>query len=356
MSRFVAMYLLLPEIRRLGAILALGLAFGAAAGAGPALAEDEPCSSIFREGCESLPTCPWYVSTDAIAMQRLFSGLGPAATLGASSSGTVALSQQSLDDPFRAGVRMLVGHSFGNSPYQIEASYFWLSASDTSAQAADAAGNLFSPFTNFGAPPDPRVDNNTLVDIHLVSQLENGEVNLKCKLPMPDGDPTIALLFGVRHIAIREQFDYSSAPLASSPVSVHARTNNSLWGPQIGGLVDYGRQDVWLRFEGKAAICNNDADRDLEASVSGATAAHPRIMRSGTATVGDISASVLWNPTPALTAKIGYQALWVDQVALASRNYASDVSSLINPAAEPPINQRGTLIYHGPFAGLQLSW
>ena len=52
-------------------------------------------------------------------------------------------------------------------------------------------------------------------------------------------------------------------------VSVHAHTNNNLWGPQIGGLVDYGHQDVWLRIEGKAAICNNSFDRDLEANVNG---------------------------------------------------------------------------------------
>ena len=29
---------------------------------------------------------------------------------------------------------------------------------------------------------------------------------------------------------------------------------------------------------------------------------------------------------------------------------------LTNPMSDPPINQRGTLIYQGPFAGLQLSW
>ena len=98
------------------------------------------------------------------------------------------------------------------------------------------------------------------------------------------------------------------------------------------------------------------ANRDLDANVNGTDANHPRLTESNTAMVADISAALRWRPTSALTAQIGYQALWCDQLALASRNYAPDLASLTNPAAEPPINTRGTLIYHGPFAGLQLNW
>ena len=291
-------------------------------------------------------------------MQRVFSGLGPAAILGVSPSGTLALSQQSLDDPFQAGIRMLVGHTFDDSPYQVEVSYFWLNPLDVSAQAIDPTGNLTRRSPNFGiASPNSSVDNNSLVEIHLVSRLEGGEVNLKYKLTLPDGDPTIVLLFGVRHVGIREEFDYYSVPTGNpNPVSVHAHTNNNLWGPQIGGVVDYGHQDIWLHFEGKAAICNNESDRELDANMNGIDATHPRLYHSGTTMVADISASILWRPTSALTAKIGYQAMWVDQLALAARNFVSDVATLTDAAAEPSINTRGTLIYHGPFAGLQLSW
>ena len=94
-------------------------------------------------------------------------GAGAAATEGLSPTGTLALSQQSLDDPFQAGARMLVGHTFGDSPYQVEVSYFWLNPLDMTAQAADPTGNLFSPFTNFGTPANPLVDNNSFVEIHL---------------------------------------------------------------------------------------------------------------------------------------------------------------------------------------------
>jgi hypothetical protein len=307
-----------------------------------------------------MPRCPWYVSSDAIAMQRIFSGLGAASILvpSATAAQTIALSQKDLDDPFQAGVRLMVGHTFDDSPYQVEASYYWLSAWDTSAQASDAAGKLNSPFTTpFGIAVNPIVDENTFVQIHQVSRLESGDINLKCALPLPEGDPTIVLLFGVRHVGIREEFDYSSLPsLNPNPVSVHAHTNNNLWGPQIGGVVDYGRQDTWIHVEGKFAFCNNDANRDLDADANGVNVTHPHVSNNATATVADVNASVVWRPTAALTAKIGYQALWVDQVALAGRNYEFDYNALQETAPEPPINQRGTLIYHGPFAGLQLNW
>ena len=243
-----------------------------------------------------------------------------------------------------------MGHAFDDSPYQVEVSYFWLTPWDTSAQAIDPTGNLFSPFTSTSASRrTPRVDHNSLVQIHEISRLEGGEVNLKCTTApagrRPDGRAP------VRRAAHRDSRGVRLLVLAdgnANPVSVHAHTNNDLWGPQIGGLVECGHQDVWLRVEGKAAVCNNDADRDLDANVNGTEATHPRFFDSGTAMVGDIGASILWRPTPALTAKIGYQALWCDQLALAARNFAPDLATLTNPAAEPPMNARGTLIYHGP--------
>ena len=57
-----------------------------------------------------------------------------------------------------------------------------------------------------------------------------------------------------------------------------------------------------------------------------------------------------------MTVRFGYQALWCDQLALAAGNFAPNLASLTNAAAQPPINSGGRVIYHGPFAGLQLSW
>lgn len=364
----MAMYTLFsPSLGRLGAILAIGLALWVA-GTGRANADDTPenganspptsgGNSPFWQGYEPAPVCPWYVSADGLAMQRLIRGLGPIATEGRYPSGTLALSQQSLDSPFQSGAGLLIGHTLDDTPLQVEVSYYWLSPSDTSAQATDPTGNLYSPFTILsGLPANPSFDFDTSIQIHEVSRLENGEVNLKCALPLPAGEPSIAFLFGVRHVGIREEFDYSSLP--APVVIVHAHTNNNLWGPQIGAVVECGDKNVWLRVEGKAALCDDEADRNLEAYAAGTDTVHPRVYHSGTAEVADISASLSWRPTSMVTAKIGYQALWCDQLALAAQNFAFDPNSLTltGGAPEPAINTRGTLIYHGPFAGLQVNW
>ena len=134
-------------------------------------------------------------------------------------------------------------------------------------------------------------------------------------------------------------------------MDVNAHTNNSLWGPQIGGVIEYGHQDVWLRVEGKAALCENDANRDLYANVSGTATTHPTVYHDGTAEVADVSATLLWHFASAATFRIGYQAMWVDQLALAARNFETGVASLTNATAPVPIDMGGHLVYHGPFVG-----
>ena len=365
------MHALFPTgIGKLRTSLVFGLVFWAIAAATQARADDPPSgssgcdcggacgSSIFWYGVEPLPRDPWYFSTDAIAMQRLFTGPGPYATLGIASTGTVALDETALTTPFQGGVRMLLGHTFEDSPYQVEVSYYKLTTWDVSAQATDLTNSLYSPFTNFGFNgPNNAVDYNSLVQVQETSQLDNGEANLKQLIRLPAGNPTIELLIGVRHVGVTEGFTYHSAPSKSTfPVDVNAHTNNSLWGPQIGGIIEYGHQDVWLRVEGKAALCENDANRDLSASVSGKSAVHPTVFYDGTASVADVNATLLWHFASSATFRIGYQALWVDQLALAARNFETDVASLTNAAAPVPIDMGGHLVYHGPFAGLQVCW
>jgi hypothetical protein len=361
--RWGAMYVdFSSRIARLGTILAVAVMLwtfgpGSAVGDDPCNCNCDPnCYSGLWPPCDPFPRAPWYFSADGVAMQRVFPGLGPAATLGLSPTSSLALSQKDLATPFESGAQMRIGHNFDGSPYQLEVSYLWLAQSDTTAQVVDPAANLYSPFTNFGAPVNPLFDPSDLVTIHQISQLESGDINLKCILPLPARAPTMMLLFGVRHVGIKEQFDYSSSLAGANPVLVHAHTNNNLWGPQIGAVMDYGRENAWLHFEGKAALCNNSANRDLDANVNGVDANHPRQFTSGTATVADASLAILWRPSSILTARIGYQGMWCDQLALAGRNYVADPTMLTTATAEPAVNTRGTLFYHGPFAGLQLNW
>ena len=253
---------------------------------------------------------------------------------------------------------MLLGHTFTNTPYQVEATFLWLNPLAESAQAASSADNLFSPFSNFGSPTvNPIVDNNSFVQIGLVSRLQTEDLCLKSKLPLPEGDPTVILLVGVRQVGVREEFDYFSTPSTNvNPVAVHAHTNNNIWGPEIGGLASYAHQNVWLTAQGKTAICNNDFDRELLADINGASASHPLRRELHDDHVCRYQSHDRMASDFGYNGEIGYQAMWIDQLALAARNFSDDVPTLTDAAAEPPINSRGTLIYQGPFAGLQLNW
>jgi hypothetical protein len=162
-------------------------------------------------------------------------------------------------------------------------------------------------------------------------------------------------------MSIRERFDYFSqsdvgvAPGVSS-ATIATQTGNDLWGPQLGGVVEfYTSQQSWIRLEGKAALCDNFAYRDLQSgTVNGTTPPSTTALSgSGTSCVGDIGVTVYWRPTEHIMSRIGYQAIWVDGLALAAENF--DVDPL---SGAPPVgmNRKGSSLYQGPFAGIELNW
>jgi hypothetical protein len=74
----------------------------------------------------------------------------------------------------------------------------------------------------------------------------------------------------------------------------------------------------------------------------------------GTAWVGDIALTVAYRWTPCLTTRFGYQAIWVEGLALANENFQRDVNVLTLGPAQ--LDHRGSVVYHGPTIGVELSW
>ena len=315
------------------------------------------------------PRCQWYFRTEGLALRRdVLEDTAIATSAPLLPSGQVVLSRDDLGEPFSAGVRFLVGHTFGDSPYQIEFSYFTLHQWDNSAGVVDSSsivngttGTLFSAFTHFGNPASNLVDFNNSVQIHEVSYLDNAEINVKQAIDMPPGT-ALNFLVGVRHVGLRETFEYASQPVPldftpGNPVGVNTHTRNDLWGPQIGGLIEMGAApNAWLSFEIKGAICNNSISRELDANIGGNLYDHGRYVQNSTAYVADFNLSLFWRPTASLTTRFGYQALWINGLALASENSQPALGELITPLAPIAINRDGTVLYHGPYAGMEVSW
>jgi hypothetical protein len=339
-----------------------------------AIADDSGCMDA-ESCCFPPPRSPWYVYEEGLLLTRRVQENAPMAYAGpidAVGAG-VALDRDNLDDRFTGGAKVLVGHTFDDTPYQLEASYFYQGEWEQTASVTDmpsiltsTPGNLFTPFTNFGSPPDPRVDYDDYVRIHEISRLQGGEFNLKCAVPAPPWAATTVLI-GLRYVGVSEEFDYYSQPTTSpidatvlaprTPNLVTAHTNNQMCGPQIGVLVEFsGWQNIWLSFEAKGAICDNGASRDLDATIAGTTYAHDHLWQAGAAYLGDLNVSARWRPFEFMTANIGYQLLWLDGLVVASENFNQNLPALVDQTPKAPLDRDGKVLYHGPYAGLEFHW
>jgi hypothetical protein len=331
------------------------------------VAAANPAASACDDACFTAPPrCPLYFRIDGVMLRRDVHGATDAATL--DNTDNLALSTRDLDMPFNAGPRFLVGHTFDDSPYQVEFSYFWLSDLNESAAVRDntlnvqgTLGNLFSPFTGFGLTPVVGLDYNNLVSIREISFMQNMELNLRRQLPMPQERLATSFLIGARFVGIREQFDYfsqSDSPAGGATNAVRVRTRNELYGFQIGQLFQFNvDRQWWIDTELKGAICNNAGGQSTvytQAIAGVPTTSTSSLSRSGTSFVGDIALTLVCRPTAHLTTRIGYQAIWMTGMAIAAKNMNTDVDILIG--GPPQLNLRGTVVYHGPQAGLEITW
>ena len=294
---------------------------------------------------------------------------------------TTVLGTQNLHFDFRAGGRALLGRTLGDW-YAVEASYFGLAdwneigvlRDATECLGLDGAGvptitypaSLFSPFSDFGDPAIVGLDYNSLATISYSSSLHNIEWNLRRRLPMPPGRLQGSILVGGRYMSIREQFGYftqfngaDAVPATTNATnSVTTWTGNDMLGVQIGAEFDFQIEpDWWVDCEIKGVIFDNSADQNttyvnVEDGVQ-TTYRGSRAENRSTFAL-DLRLTLTCQINPRLSARVGYQALWIDGLALASENFNSDVDVLtLGPAT---LASGGKVAYHGPHLGLTWMW
>jgi len=105
----------------------------------------------------------------------------------------------------------------------------------------DPTGRLASPFTPIGVAPNAIFDNNTIASVAYTSELQSAELNLTWLL-YGDVDGEATCKFGLRGMAIDEQFNYSATNTIGT-TSLSFTTDNRLIGPQLG----FGRIHVFPR-------------------------------------------------------------------------------------------------------------
>ncbi len=304
-----------------------------------------------------------------------FASLGIVPT-GTTEPTNVVLSTGDFTYDFTPTGRLLVGHTF-NECMQIEGVYFGRTnddateaVRDSSPNAHGSTGNLFSPFGGFGANPILGIDYNNFAQIQYTSSFYGAELYFRRKVPVsPPGKLTTSIIFGIRYQGLPETFDYdttsnitsSGAIVANGAVnSIHVATTNEMVGPEIGTLFEfYTDNRWWINVDLKAALMNNHAHQTTvyTNTDTGVTTVYTGSRQEDHTTFAEeIAVNALYRWSLHFTTQIGYRAIWLQDVALASDNLNVNIDFLTVGAAQAQLNHTSSTLYHGPYAGVTIAW
>lgn len=276
--------------------------------------------------------------------------------------GVTALSTGDLQSEFNAGTRTTIGYVW--SPcLRIEGGYFgtysWEDnaiATNLAANSQGGLGNLNTILSNFANAAG--LSGNDQVTIAQFSAFNSQEANLRYWLDIAPGPFDVSLTLGLRHMAARESFAFASQAgagnIAGSDVdnALLVNTANDLWGGQLGFQIAWLQSaHTWLEFDAKGMMFHNNASQASlytrsDVVLPFATARE----QQRTAWGGDLSAVYNIQFTPGLVLRLGYQAVFLNGVALAPDNIQRD--NTILQAGPAQLDDSGEVVYHGPIIGL----
>jgi hypothetical protein len=250
---------------------------------------------------------------------------------GASTLGPAVLTTEDLEPEFAAGGKFTLGRRIFDC-YRLEATYLGQHDWDDSVVVNDPLLESFIP----------DVDGITNATLSQRTTFDSVEVNLRYWADMPPGPFDVSYLVGARYLRLAEQFSFLHD--GSAPNFLEANTTNDMFGVQIGiegaWLIT---TRWWIDFDLKGGIYNNSASQDILLGLDATNAE-----RDCTAFVGDLSLVANWAMTPNWNFRIGYQALFLNGVALAQDQF---VPPLV-PLGQGAINDQGEICFHGPIIGL----
>lgn len=180
------------------------------------------------------------------------------------------------------------------------------------------------------------------------SRLHNAEINHVW------AGEFVSLIAGFRYLSLDEDFVLNSTDADTGSSDYRIRTTNDLFGGQLGARAEGGNGDWSWSATGKAGIFGNDAFQGQSVAdfPPGFFLRQETGRRSGgVAFVGDLNCTLAYQVTDGLTARIGYNVLFIEGVALAPDQL--DFSD--TPTSGQSLRRSG-LFAHGANAGLGFSW
>lgn len=287
-------------------------------------------------------------------------------------SADLTLESRMLHFDFEPGVRIRTGYDT-DAGFGVDMGFFVLERSHNS-QTINAttingnSGNIFSPFPfeNSQAVAVVNVfpfDFARSYNLDASSRLYGGEINGRCSIPCSVG--SLTLLAGFRYLHLADNFSLTAtgtddgnpeSPVTVGSYDVHA--TNNLYGVQVGG--DFNADltsGLRLQLSSKIGAFNNFAHQG-QVIANGFLAGPVPFGLAGSAE-NDRFASVFefglflhWWVTPAVGVNIGYQGLFITDVALAPKQ----LDFRLDPHAHNIIDMSGEVFYHGASAGIEVRW
>jgi hypothetical protein len=308
-------------------------------------AGNNSCNPSCKNGCNSSCYCPrWTASADFIILDRI-GGTNQTLVRGFPIDSDVATDPDMLNGNgfhpgFYGGPRVgLIRH--GDRCYDLEMLYFQIDGWNNSKRVNPDGDVLV-----FTAPGDLNFRTTDPIQFNYGSKLYNAEFNVRW-------NPTcrVTMLAGFRWAELRENLEGGVIAPLLEPFW-QTRTNNNLYGFQIGTdakVLDRG----CFSIDGlvKAGVFCNHAEQtstiiDTQITSSGSSSTNH------TAFLGEIGLQCKYQVTCNLTLRAGYEALWIQGVALApgqiqESNFATEQFG---------INTNSGVFYHGATAGFEYNF
>ena len=139
---------------------------------------------------------------------------------------------------------------------------------------------------------------------------------------------------------------------------LQVNTINQMWFLQAGLATDWLiAPRMWINGTLKGGLANNHASliNNYTTTAGGVATVNPTSdTRNRTAGLLDLNLTANLQITPWLVGRIGYQALFLTGVAVATDNIQTNNALLTNGPAV--VNARSSGVFHGPLIGIGGNW
>ncbi len=305
----------------------------------------EPDEVFSEEATDSF----WYASADLIWMKRteVHDNITNQTIFVDNTSGVVPVfltSNTDFHDQDRTGLRVTIGQQIDpNAAFEV--TYFgsrqWTKSSSLMGNNnLTIAGPVATVLNDFALAD--------FVNADYESEMQNVEASYKEMLYH------FTVLMGFRYIKLDEQYTLASTDFNSGTSNYIIQTRNDLYGGQVGMGVGW---DLWkIHFDvfGKGGIYGNPSRQAQQLrDNSNTTIIRDFDSKSNTiALVAEISANGTLELTDWLLLRGGYQAIWIDGVALAPGQI--DLSN--NASSGRVVRNGATIVVHGVNVGAEIHW